>query len=210
MQTTLRHMNLRNGLLLLVMLMGLPVAATPQWQLIKEDRGIKVYTAPAGRADFKSIKAVAVFEGTVEKFQAILLDVGRQPAWVYGTRQAYLVKKVSNQEILYYVETQLPWPAANRDAVIRMKIKGNPATNTLTVSSVGEPQALPRQEKKVRVPHFAAQWEIKGLSKNRISITYLLELDPGGRLPPWMVNLFISKGPYETFRNLAGLLKKAP
>jgi hypothetical protein len=199
---------LQKSLLYIGLLLGLQTPARPEWQLIKEGYGIKVYSAGAGTADFKSIKAVAVFNGTVENFLAILLDIGNQPQWVYGTRHAHLIKKVNNQEMLYYVETALPWPADNRDAVIRMRIKENKINNTLTVTSVGEPQALPVQGRKVRVPHFDARWEVKPAGKDKISLTYLLDIDPGGSLPAWITNLFVSKGPYETFRKLSDQLKK--
>jgi hypothetical protein len=189
-------------------LSGLQVAAQPKWQLVKDAHGIQVYTASTASSGFKSIKVNAVFEGTWQKLIAILLEVESQPQWVYGTRQAYLLKKVNNQEILYYVETELPWPAQNRDTIIRMRIHENRARNRLTITSVGEPQALAIQEKKVRVPHFKANWEVTMVGKDRISLSYLLDADPGGSLPAWIVNLFISKGPYETFRKLSELLKK--
>jgi hypothetical protein len=182
--------------------------AGPQWHLIKEGHGIKVYTAATGPGAYKSIKAEAVFTGTMETFKTLLLDIAKQPQWVYGTRHAHLIKKVNNQELLYYVETALPWPADNRDAVIRMRLRENKALQTLTVTSVGEPQALPVQDSKVRVPHFDARWEVKPAGKDKISLTYLLDIDPGGTLPAWITNLFISKGPYETFRNLSDQLKK--
>jgi hypothetical protein len=200
-------MMLQKSLLCIWMLLGLGATAAPGWQLVKEGHGIKIYAA-AGSADFKSIKAVAVFDGTPEKFLAILLDVDDQPKWVYGTRQSYILQQVNNREILYYVETDLPWPAHNRDVVVRMKIKENRANRSLKITSVGEPQALPVRERNVRVPHFAATWEVKAVAKNKISLTYLLEINPGGSLPAWIVNLFVSKGPYESLRNLAEKLKK--
>ena len=201
-------MLLQKSLLYICLLLGLPATAGPQWHLIKEGHGIKVYTAATGPGAYKSIKAKAVFTGTVEKFRALLLDIAKQPQWVYGTRHAHLIKKVNHQELLYYVETALPWPAANRDAVIRMRLKENKALHTLTVTSVGEPQAFPVQDGKVRVPHFNARWEVKPAGKDKISLTYLLDIDPGGSLPAWITNLFLSKGPYETFRNLSDQLKK--
>jgi hypothetical protein len=45
-------------------------------------------------------------------------------------------------------------------------------------------------------------------SSNSISIVYILEADPGGSVPAWMVNMFIDKGPFESFKKLSGLLKK--
>jgi hypothetical protein len=200
-------MLLQKSLLYIWLLLGLQATAGAQWHLIKEGHGIKVYTANTGPTAYKSIKAVAVFNGTVEKFRAVLLDIAKQPQWVYGTRHAHLIKKMNKGELLYYVETALPWPADNRDAVIRMRIKENKAHNTITVTSVGEPQAFPVQNNKVRVPHFDARWEVKPAGENKISLTYLLDIDPGGSLPAWITNLFVSKGPYETFRNLSDQLK---
>lgn len=194
-------------LLMLSMLLGLQERAPAEWQLVKEEPDLKVYTA-AGSEGFKSIKVEAVFEGSLDKFVAILLDIESQPQWVYGTRKASLIRKISNREILYYVETDLPWPASDRDAVIRMRIKEDPARKTLTVTSAGAPRAFPLQDKKVRVPQYGASWEVRMVGKDKLSFSYLLQVDPGGSLPSWIVNLFVSKGPYETFRNLSGLLKK--
>jgi hypothetical protein len=201
---------IKTGLLLfLSMLLGFQEATPPaKWQLIKEDQDIKVYTTDAGTSGFKSIKVEAVFEGTLDKFLAIVVDVENQPNWVYGSRQASLLKQVSNREILYYVETDLPWPASDRDSVIRMRIKEDRAQNSLTIISAGEPRSFPLQENKVRVPQYGAQWEVRAVGKDKLSISYLLQVDPGGILPSWIVNLFVSKGPYETFRNLSEQLKK--
>jgi hypothetical protein len=195
-------------LIYLSMMLGLQVATPPAWQLVREGHGIQVYTAEAGGSDFKAIKVVAVFEGTWEKFMAIVVDVANQPKWVYGTRRASIIKKVGSREMVYQVETDLPWPATDRHTIIRMKIKEDLADNILTITSVGEPQALPAPEKMIRVPQYGAKWEVRKVGKDKLSFTYLLEVNPGGSLPPWIVNLFVSKGPYETFHNLSGLLKK--
>lgn len=194
--------------LLFPLWLDVPSPAAPDWQLIRQGHGIRVYTASSEATKFKSIKATAIFEGSVDRFRKILLDIEGQPAWVYGTNRAFTLKKVSSKELVYYVETDLPWPASNRDTVVRMKVREEPERHLLTVLSVGEPQAYPRQEKRVRVPHFSARWEVKELEKNKLALTYLLQVDPGGTLPAWIVNLFASQGPYESFRNLALLLKQ--
>ena len=41
-----------------------------------------------------------------------------------------------------------------------------------------------------------------------ISIVYIFEVEPGGSLPAWVVNMFADKGPYETFKKLSDMLKR--
>src|SRR3954471_7337698 len=82
------------------------------WKLTKEKKGIKIYTKSTDSSNFKSIKVEGVFEGTWEKLFNILMDVPGQQQWVYRTKKSYVVKKISENEVLYYTETSLPWPAS--------------------------------------------------------------------------------------------------
>jgi hypothetical protein len=183
-------------------------ATPPNWQLVKNNGGIKVYTADSETSAYKLIKTVSVFDGNQEKLISIFRDVDNQKKWVFGTRRSYLIKKINENELLYYVETALPWPAKNRDATIRMKIDNNNTDNILTITTVGEPDVIPVNKGIIRVPQIIGKWEIKMVGKDKISIDYFLDIDPGGALPAWIINLFITKGPYETFSNLAELLKE--
>ncbi len=200
-------MTLQKFVLVLSILLKVYLGAQAQWQLEKEENGIKVYTAPPASPHIHSIKTVAQFNGTCQKIIAIFQDVAKQPQWVYATKQAYIIKKISGNEFLYYVETALPWPAKNRDAAVRMKIDQNAAGNRVTITTSGEPQTTPVQNGKVRVPLFKGKWEVKAVGTNQIAIEYYLDMDPGGNMPAWITDLFIAKGPYETFHNLSRLLE---
>jgi hypothetical protein len=35
-----------------------------------------------------------------------------------------------------------------------------------------------------------------------LKVEYIAQADPGGDVPPWIANMFITKGPLETFRQL--------
>jgi hypothetical protein len=59
----------------------------------------------------------------------------------------------------------------------------------------------------VKVPYSKGSWSVTQLSKKTIHVDYILELDPGGSLPAWVVNLFASKGPLETFENIKAKMK---
>src|SRR2546423_11619073 len=114
-------MLLRMGVFFLYLhFVALPGQTQSGWQLNKEKKGLRVYTKKADSSSFKSIKVEGVFEGSWEKLFAILMDIKRQEQWVYHTKKSYLVKKIANNEVVYYTETSLPWPMNNRDAVVRM------------------------------------------------------------------------------------------
>jgi hypothetical protein len=49
---------------------------------------------------------------------------------------------------------------------------------------------------------------ITPLGPHHVKILYTLRTDPGGDLPAWLFNLFVTKGPTESFKNLQEQLKK--
>jgi hypothetical protein len=196
-------------LFMLLFSVGLMNTAFSQvaWDLQKEKNGIKVYTSKENDSKFKDIKVEASLAGTVSKLIGILSNVGKTTGWVYGTKESYLIKKINDNEILYYSQTALPWPVSNRDIPIKMQLKEDTKSNSLKVYASGIPNAIPEKKGIVRIPFFNAFWDVKSEGKNRINITYILRMDPGGSVPSSVTNMFVSKGPFETFSNLSELLK---
>jgi hypothetical protein len=178
------------------------------WELSKDENNIKVYKGTSDSSRFKIIKVEAEMAGTLKKLIAVLKDVGNNKNWVYNTKRSHLVKTINENEFLYYAETHLPWPFDNRDMVIRMHFELDEVRNMLNVKATGEPDAAPEVSGKVRIRKFDGNWNVKFDGANRITIVYLLEVDPGGNISPGISNLFVTKGPFETFNNLSRVLKK--
>jgi hypothetical protein len=193
--------------LLLFLLISNHLFCQDEWELSREGNGIKVYTGKKNNSVFKSVKVDCTLEGTIDKLVTVLKNVDGNNHWVYSTKQTYLVKNTSDSEFIYYAETSLPWPLRNRDMVINMLFEKTAAGNQLTVKATGVKDEAPEQDGKVRVPYFNGLWEVTRADDNHITIHYQLSVDPGGSVPAWAYNMFVSKGPYKTFNNLAGLLK---
>jgi len=192
-----------------VFLLALSCASFSQvaWQLIKEKNGFKVYTANQESSKFKSVQVEAVLNGTLQKLAQILRHVKNNKDWVYNTKQSFPIKVINANEVLYYSETALPWPVSNRDIPVRLKLDVNTQQNTMRVTALGEPNAVPLQKGIVRIQQYSTIWDVKYDGKNSIFITYYLKIDPSGNIPINIINMFLSKGPYETFENLGRLLK---
>ena len=146
--------------------------------------------------------------GTCDKLSGILMGVDKNIKWVYHTKTLRLIKRFSSNELIYYAETSLPWPMRNRDQAIRINLYPDSINHSLKIITTGEPKAIPETKGIVRVAYFLGIWQVKEISNGKISIEYYLNVDPGGSIPAWISNMFVAKGPYETFVNLSELLKK--
>jgi len=178
------------------------------WKLVKDKDGIKVYTSDVPNSAFKAIKVECTLPGTYAKLVSILTNVSQFSDWIYNTKTSKLVRQITPLDFIYYLETHLPWPLSNRDAVIHFRIRTDSLPQFLTISGSNEPALVSKIPGRVRVNHYVASWKVTMPSAKTIRINYFLEVDPGGSIPGWIANMFADKGPYGTFSNLARLLNE--
>lgn len=181
--------------------------AQSAWEQIKDKDGIKVSRKNSDSSAFKSIKVEGFFEGTWDKLVYILKDTKHHSQWVYKSSNVRFVSSTDPNDFTYYTVTEVPWPFENRDLIINMKFNEDHTGKVHRIVTNAQPADIPVKPGMVRVPYFKAVWLVKILDKNKMFISYTVSLNPGGSLPPWLVNTFAVKGPFETFRNLADLLK---
>ena len=180
------------------------------WKLSKDADGIKVYLSEVKHSKFNNIKVECTLEGTYDKLVTIINHVNNQKSWVYNNISSSIVSRVSPNEFYYYTKTHLPWPMTNRDAVIHLKMDKDSLNRFLKVSAVSVPDYVAKKSDLVRVPRSNVSWYVTMPTTKTISIVYIFDAEPGGNLPAWVVNMFTEKGPYESFKKLAGLLKRSP
>jgi hypothetical protein len=127
---------------------------------------------------------------------------------VYNVKNSHIIRKINPYDLYYYTETIMPWPMSNRDAVVHLKIVKDSLQRFLKISSVGEPKFIAEKSGKVRVPRSLVNWYVTMPSSKTIRIVYTFDADPGGSIPSWLANMFVDKGPFESFKKLSELLKK--
>jgi hypothetical protein len=182
--------------------------AQSDWELRKNENGILVYTKDIPGSDFKEIKTTTNFKASLSSLVGLLTDMSSHTLWIYKCKQSKLIKTVSSSELYYYMETAVPWPASNRDGVIRFKFSQDSETKVVTVTSQNIPDILPEIDGIVRVPKAKAQWTFTPKSDGTVDAEYQLNVDPGGSVPAWIINMFVVDGPYESLTNMKKLLAK--
>ena len=186
----------------------LPITAQYNWKLTKDKDGIKVFESATGNSNYKSIRVECTMEGSIENLIHVLADVGHHKDWIYNNKEAYLLKRISADDFYYYSETYLPWPMSNRDAVAHMKITRDTLNRFVDVVEVGESKYIPEKSGIVRVPRFSVNWHVTTTAANKLNVIYILEIEPGGNVPAWLANMFVDRGPYESFKKLGDIMKR--
>lgn len=199
----------RIGLLFLILFTGLQrISAQSDWELRTEKKDIKVYTRTFPDSKFKAIKVELILQTTLSRLVTFLLDVKTATDWVYATKSAVLLKQMSPSEIIYYSEVRLPWPLSNRDFIAHLITTQDPHTRIVTIEGPTINDYMPAKKDVVRVKQSDGRWVLTPVDKGHIRVEYTLRTDPGGDIPAWLFNLFVTKGPLESFDNLKTQLNK--
>jgi hypothetical protein len=177
-------------------------SAQNHWILKKNKEGIQISTRQSDRSKFNDIKVEMDLPGNIYQLAAILQDIAHYPQWSYSTKKAVLIKKVPPDKYIYYSNFSAPWPVADRDLYSIMETKIDSTIHSLKVLSNGKSDYLPENSGLVRIPYSKSVWEITTLTPKVIHLIFVLEIDPGGSVPAWILNLFSTKGPLVTFENL--------
>ena len=180
--------------------------AQNNWVLKADKDGIKVYTGTMPDSKVKAIKVVSTLHTTLSQLAVAILDINTAKQWVYNTKSCVLLKQVSSTELYYYSEVNVPWPVSNRDFVAHLTLHQDATTKVMTVDAENAPTYLPAKPNVVRIPQSVGKWVATPAGGNDVTIEYTLFADPGGSVPSWLINMFITKGPLESFKKLKGLL----
>ena len=195
------------AILVLCMLMFIWSAAQAQdnWELRRNENGITIYSRRQN--NLVELHLLTEFNAPADNLLAQLRDIPNYVNWVYGNKRSGIIKKINDNDIIYFTEAHLPWPIADRDLVIEITITPATATTPLTVIAKSIDGILPPKPHFIRVPYSVATWHIIPEVNNKIKIDYTFSLDPGGSIPGWLVNLTIATGPYKSFLKLEDILK---
>jgi hypothetical protein len=136
------------------------------------------------------------------------MDVNTAADWLYHTKSSALIKQVSANELYYYSEINLPWPVHNRDFISHLIVTRDPETKVVTISGPTVTGMVPQKQGVIRITDATGKWVIAPIGNNQIKVEYTIHLDPGGTLPSWLVNMFVTEGPVKIFGGIKTELQK--
>jgi hypothetical protein len=176
--------------------------------LKKDKDGIKVYTCKSDSSKFRSLIAEFDLENTsLETLEAFMWDVDNYVNWQYNMVESDMLRKINNHEMIYRSEIDAPWPVEDREMLVQFSVIRNQLPDELTFLIYTITYDYPLKEDVLRVPYSNATWQVKR-NGNSLHVKYMMKINPGGYVPPMLVNLAMAEGPYISFRNLKKLIEQ--
>ena len=81
-------------------------------------------------------------------------------------------------------------------------------TKVVTIDAPCIADMVPVKPKVVRIANSNGKWVLTPLSNGHVKVVYTLHADPGGSIPAWLINLFVTQGPRQSFKKLKVHLQK--
>jgi hypothetical protein len=174
------------------------------WEKAIDKDGVVISTRPVDSTDFKEFLAETQMRGTIEKFKEILLDIERYHKWMPDCKSAEVVSMPSPDDITYHMKLKVPFPFQNRDIVQQLVL--HEEENLLEIEIINRPDRVGKETKYVRMPVAKGKWEVRSISDNELSIHFQYYADPGGNIPPWLVNSFVVKNPHTILKRIREMM----
>lgn len=175
--------------------------STSGWRMVSNEDQIEVYTR-RGSGNIKEVRIKLRIQASMEVLNAYTSQVPLYANWVYKTSEARLIRRSSPSEFWYYIRTDFPFPASDRDLVVHSHSRIDPTTGIMHAHSVAAPNELPQVADCVRITLFETTWKITPVGATAVDIDYWARTDPGGSIPAWIINLGITMGPTRTMQAL--------
>jgi len=180
--------------------------AQTEWELQKEDEGIKVYTREVEGSKIQEYKAIAIVDGKLSSVIAVMKDINNYPEFLKNLIESRLLDANDTFQ-LHYLINKTPWPVTNRDGVFSSVFSQQYDTKLVKMTVKLEKEYVLENDNCVRMEEAKGFWLFYPLDTDKVEITYQMLIDPGGSIPSWVLNMFIVDTPIKDLKAIRERVK---
>ena len=179
------------------------------WLLEREKKGIKVFTKKSRWGKLRDSKAVMLLPNAkIDELVKFICDFDNYPNWVPRCREAKVLARISDTEFIAYMIFKSPWPVADRDCAVRVKITRDLTTGAVIIHETSEPRYINRRSNVVRIEQMYSDWRIVP-QKGGLMVTNEYSTNPGGTIPDWLTNTQSVDNPFDIFTTIQNVIPSA-
>lgn len=170
------------------------------WELQRNDEQAMAYSRIDKASGLQVCRVETVMKASLNALVAMQRDAARIPQWMDGVKSSRIVQEADN----YYITHTLvpsPWPVKDRDSVVRSDIRQQEDGSVL-IEFASVEGVVPLQKSYERVQNVKGYWCFTPLQDGKTRVEYEVMVDPGGKLPAWLVNRFALDVPYNSIKQM--------
>lgn len=179
---------------------GMVNALDGDWELRRDEAGVKIYSSRVPGSDIKAVRGVVDINGTIVDVEKILKDPRLREEWDSFCKESFLHSSPSQDVQFVYVHHDMPWPVTDRDMLL--KTVWHRSDMEITINGTGTEGILDNKEGMVRVTDVTHNWKLVQIEKNVVKVTTTIHLDPAGPIPSWLLNTLSVQAPFETLKKI--------
>jgi hypothetical protein len=176
------------------------------WKLRINEDGITVHTRRVEGSPILQFKADMIVDAPLDKVVSFFEDDKIIPQWFHQCTRAEVLETNGPDEKVMYFIIHLPWPVSERDSIFRRTRSIDQSTGSVTYFASALPERLPVAKGKIRVQALDSTWKFTPLEEGRTGVYFDQHSDPGGFIPPFIVNKLVVDLPFNTFRNMRKMI----
>jgi len=161
------------------------------WQLSKEESGVKLYTKMDQETGLRSIRGEGIVNAPAKKIMETALNVSEHTQWDNTMEEGKLLESKNDYHVIYNVLKRIGFLTKRDVLTVFSSFHEKDGTIYAVGTSIDN---LKQQENPmyVRANVRMAGWILKPLEEdpNSTHVTYILNCDPKGMIPKSLINWF--------------------
>lgn len=177
----------------LLLFAGLSQAHGQSWELVRNEDGIRIYTASIPGRNIHQYKALTFFPTDLDHALELVADYSANQHLFERLKHIEFLLHKRHELYINHMIFDLPWPLQDRDMVVRTQVRQAPGEIILESDLVNGYVGL--QDGMVRITDLQERWTLRE-HEDGTTVEVVGHADPGGMIPSWIANLFITREPY--------------
>jgi len=177
-------------------------AESSQWQLVKEEQGIKVYSYDSAESEIIKAKSIVQINSSITAVEKIINDIEYRHKWIPYLEKSLLIERKSETETIEYSLFLAPWPATDRDFVYSLEqITDLSQSKVYRMKSVNS-KLMRETKSSIRAELYESVYTITAIENDVTQVELTFHADLKGWIPNWISNIIQKSVPYKTLYNL--------
>ncbi|QCF27661.1 START domain-containing protein [Hydrocarboniclastica marina] len=173
------------------------------WEEVAHKEGIKVWRLDIPGETLPGFRG----EGTIAApAAAVLREIQRvehHTEWMDRCAEARRIETIDQNTHIVYNRTDSPWPAWDRDVVVKTTVSRANDGKELKLSFQNTDAGyVPPQDGVVRMPRLEGAYTMTQVGPNETHVSYQVEVDIGGVIPGWIASMIARDLPVKTLSAL--------